>query len=91
MSYFVYILTNHTNTVLYTGVTNDIERRLEEHKKENKNSFTFRYRLYKMIYCEEFGHIDEAISAEKKIKGWTRKKKIDLIKSVNPLFDDLSK
>ncbi|MBI2338724.1 GIY-YIG nuclease family protein [Candidatus Daviesbacteria bacterium] len=90
MSYFVYILTNKSNT-LYTGVTNNLERRMWEHKNKLIPGFTSLYNLNKLIYFEEFGRIEDAISAEKKIKGWTRKKKIALIKTINPKFKDLSK
>lgn len=90
MSYFVYILTNKSNT-LYTGVTNNLPRRLREHINKLIPGFTAKYNLNKLIYIAEFNQIEEAISAEKKIKGWTRKKKMNLIKSINPEFKDLSK
>jgi len=88
MPYFVYILTNKSNT-LYTGVTNNIERRIAEHKLKLVSSFTDRYNIDKLIYFAEFNRIEEAIISEKKIKGWTRKKKIALIKTTNPEFKDL--
>lgn len=89
MSYYVYIATNKSFT-LYVGVTNNIERRAFEHEmKANPNSFTAKYNINKLIFAEEFKYIDQAISAEKKVKGWTRKKKIGLIKAVNPDFKNL--
>lgn len=89
MAYFVYILTNKSNT-LYTGVTNSLERRVWEHKLKLVPRFTTKYNLDKLIYCQEFQRVEDAIAAEKKIKGWSRKKKIDLIKIINPTFVDLS-
>ncbi len=90
MSYYVYILTNKSNT-LYIGVTNNLERRLQEHADKLVPGFTAKYHLDKLIYFAEFERIEEAITAEKKIKGWTRKKKMALIKSINPEFKDLLK
>ena len=82
--YFVYIATNQRNTVLYTGVTNNLERRMSEHKSGLiKSSFSKRYRLYKLIWFEEFSSPQEAILAEKKIKGWKREKKLTMIKMTN--------
>lgn len=89
MSYFVYILTNKSNT-LYVGVTNDLNRRLYEHKNKLIPGFTQKYNLDKLVYFNEFNRIEEAIGAEKKIKSWTRKKKMELIKTINPTFKDLS-
>ncbi len=88
MSYFIYILTNKSNT-LYVGVTNDLERRVNEHSFKAMTSFTSKYNLNKLVYYQEFSNINDAIYAEKKIKGWTRKKKITLIKTINPEFKDL--
>lgn len=89
MAYYVYILTNKSNT-LYTGVTNNLERRLFEHKNKIISGFTTKYKLDRLAYYCEFNRIEDAIGAEKKIKGWTRRKKIELIKSINPRFEDLS-
>jgi len=84
-NYFVYILTNKNKTVLYIGVTNDIIKRLYEHKNSlNKKSFTKRYNVFYLIYFERFENINDAIDREKEIKGWKRKKKEDLINSINP-------
>ena len=85
--YYVYILTNKSNT-LYVGVTNNLERRIFEHTTKT-NHFTSKYNINKLIYFQEFDQILDAINAEKKIKGWTRKKKIALIKTINPEFKDL--
>jgi len=87
--YFVYILTNKSSN-LYVGVTNNLERRISEHSFKAISSFTSKYKLNKLIYYQEFSAINEAIAAEKKIKGWTRRKKMDLIKTINPEFKDLS-
>lgn len=90
MEWYVYIITNHHNTVLYAGITNNLERRIQEHKKGRiKSSFSKKYRLYKLLWFEEFNSPDEAIEAEKKIKGWNRKKKLTLIKQNNPKFKNL--
>jgi len=89
--YYIYIATNQRNTVFYTGVTNNLSRRMFEHQsKMSDKSFTKRYNVEKIVYCEEFDSPMVAITAEKKIKGWVRAKKIELIKSVNPEFRDLS-
>lgn len=90
MSYFTYILTNKNNSVLYTGVTNDIERRLYEHKNDIFEGFSKKYQTHKLIYLEIFNSPEEAISNEKRIKGWTRKRKIGLINIHNPTWRDLS-
>lgn len=88
-SYYVYILGNNRGTI-YTGVTNDIYRRIEEHKNKRQKSFTQKYQIDRLLYVEEFSNVHEAIEAEKVIKGWVRKKKLDLIRSMNPKFEDLS-
>ncbi len=87
MPYYVYILTNKSNT-LYVGSTNNLARRLREHRTK-KNHFAIKYNINKLIYYQEFNLALDAISTEKKIKGWTRKKKIALIKTINPEFKDL--
>jgi putative endonuclease len=89
MEYFVYIMTNHSRT-LYTGVTNDLERRVIEHRTGNDNGFTTRYRMDQLIYFERFTNVNEAIAWEKRIKGWTRAKKIALIEEMNPGWYDLA-
>ncbi|MDP4009413.1 MAG: GIY-YIG nuclease family protein [Candidatus Shapirobacteria bacterium] len=88
--YFVYILTNYKNSILYIGITNSLERRVFEHKNHlNPDSFTAKYRLYKLIWFQEFEDVRDAILVEKKIKGWNRNKKINLIKEMNINFIDL--
>ena len=90
--YYVYILTNSTNKVLYTGITNNLERRLEEHKSKVKpNSFTSKYNVHKLVYYEHTTDVESAISREKQIKGGARAKKIALIEKANPIWKDLSK
>lgn len=83
--FYVYILTNKNKTVLYTGVTNDIRRRLKEHReKKNPKSFTARYNVEFLIYYEHFGWIQLAIAREKEIKDLRRELKLDLIRNFNP-------
>ena len=90
-TYYVYILTNKTNSVLYTGVTNDLIRRLYEHKsKTDKKSFTVKYNVTKLVYFETTNSIESAIFREKQIKAGSRQKKIDLINSFNPSWKELS-
>lgn len=87
-NYFVYTLTNYQKNVLYTGVTNDIERRFFEHKeRKNSNSFTSKYKCFYLLYYERFQHIDHAIEREKEIKGWKRIKKEKLINELNPSWN----
>jgi putative endonuclease len=86
---FVYIMTNKSGT-LYTGVTNNLERRIYEHKHHLVKGFTNKYNIDKLVYFEETSDINAAISREKQIKGWLRKKKIALIESMNPGWKDLS-
>jgi len=87
--YYVYIMTNKLNTVLYTGVTNDLVRRVYEHKEKLIDGFTKRYKLTKLVYYEVFADIENAIQREKRIKGILRRKKIRLIESVNKGWQDL--
>lgn len=88
---WVYILTNHTNNVLYTGVTNDIMRRTYEHRSKCVNGFAEKYNAYKLVYAEETNSAEEAIAQEKQIKSWSRKKKLALIETLNPNWVDLAK
>jgi putative endonuclease len=91
MKGFIYILTNDNNSVLYTGVTSNLKDRLIQHKnKKHSNSFTARYNLRKLVYYERLQTIGEAIKREKQIKGGSRRKKLDLINSMNPEWNDLS-
>ena len=87
--YYVYIMTNRSKT-LYTGVTNDIERRVYEQKQKLVDGFTKRYNLTMLVYYERTNDVRSAIRREKQIKGWLRSKKIALIESMNPLWRDLS-
>jgi len=87
--YFVYIMTNKYNTVLYTGVTNNLMRRVWEHKEGSGSIFTCRYRVTKLVYYEGYENINLAIAREKQIKGGSRQKKIDLINDLNPKWNDL--
>ena len=90
-TYFVYILTNKYNTVLYTGITNDLERRVNEHKRKTNNGFTSQYNVNKLVYFEQTSDVLSAIAREKQIKSWSRKKKNELIESKNPEWNDLFK
>jgi putative endonuclease len=83
-------MTNKSGT-LYTGLTNNLERRVFEHKNHLEEGFTKKYKITKLIYFEETNDIKVAISREKQIKGWKREKKIALIESINPDWQDLSK
>ena len=88
---FVYILSNRTNTTIYTGVTNDLGRRLDEHRRHiDPKSFTARYDVTKLVYFEQHFDIYSAIEREKQIKGWNRKRKNELVRSMNPKWEDLS-
>lgn len=88
--YYVYILTNWSNKVLYTGVTNNLERRMYEHKNKLIPGFTEKYNVNKLVYFDSTNDVKNAIAREKQIKGWTRQKKIHLIESMNPQWKDLS-
>ena len=85
MNYYVYILTNKNKNVLYTGMTNDLIRRVYEHKQHfDKNSFTSKYNVTNLVYFEETTDVNAAIEREKQIKSWSRMKKFFLIKEKNP-------
>lgn len=88
--YYVYIMTNKIHTVLYTGVTSHMWKRVMQHKKKEIKGFTSRYNINKLVYYEEYQYIDDAIKREKQIKSGSRKKKIILIESINPQWFDLS-
>jgi putative endonuclease len=87
--YCVYIMTNAHNTVLYTGVTNNLARRVYEHKNGLGGVFTKKYNIVKLVYYEITDHVHTAIAREKQIKGGSRKKKMDLINGMNPNWKDL--
>lgn len=89
--FYIYILTNKSGT-LYTGVSKNADARQGQHEnKINRNSFTAKYNIHKLIYYEEHQYIENAILREKQIKNWNRKKKLDLIKTINPKFEYLLK
>ncbi len=87
--YCVYIMTNADNTVLYTGVTNELQRRVLDHRSGKGSGFTKKYNITKLVYFESGDDINLAIAREKQIKVGSRKKKIDLIESINPEWKDL--
>jgi putative endonuclease len=87
--YFIYILTNKNNTVLYTGVTNNLHRRLYEHREKLLPGFTKKYNVAKLVYYEMFDNIENAILREKQIKGGSREKKMALVNQMNPEWNDL--
>ena len=92
MTYYVYILANATNTAIYTGVTNDLFRRLEEHQSHaDPNSYTAKYNVTKLVYFETTNDVHAALAREKQIKGWNRKRKNALVESKNPHWEDLLK
>jgi len=86
---YVYLLANKHNNVLYTGVTNDLMRRVYEHKSKLVAGFTQKYNVDRLVYYEVCSDIVTAIEREKQIKGWSRKKKDDLVNALNPSWDDL--
>lgn len=86
-TYYIYIITNKTKTVLYTGVTNNLKIRLQQHQDNiilNNPTFASRYQVHFLLYYEKFTWIQEAIAREKEIKAWRKEKKLDLIKTINP-------
>lgn len=92
-TYYIYIITNKSKTVFYTGVTNNLRIRLSQHKEKitsNSKNFTSKYNVEFLLYYEKFTWIQEAIIREKEIKGWTRDKKLELIKTINPDLDFLN-
>ena len=89
-TYYVYIMSNTSDTTVYIGVTNDIQRRVSEHKSGLIPGFTQKYNCTKLVYFEEYSDINQAIEREKKLKKWRREKKDWLIKTLNPEFKDLA-
>jgi len=87
--FYIYIMTNKNNTVLYTGITNDLKRRAYEHKEKLVEGFTKKYNIAKLVYYEVFRDVESAILREKQIKGGSRAKKIELIRSMNIEWRDL--
>ena len=88
-TYYVYIMSSKSGT-LYTGMTSDLENRVYQHKNKHVKGFTKRYDVNRLVYFEETGDVDSAIAKEKQIKSWRRSKKVELIKSMNPTWKDLS-
>jgi putative endonuclease len=91
MPFYVYITTTRSNTVLYTGVTRDLQRRMAEHQLKLKDGFTKRYHVHKLVYYEVFDDPVNAVAREKQIKAGSRQKKIDLIRGMNPKWEDLTR
>ena len=89
MAYYVYILASRTKT-LYVGVTNNMERRAWEHRTGYIDGFTKKYNIHQLVYYEDYESIRDAISREKQIKAWRREKKVALVESLNPEWDDLA-
>lgn len=89
LMYCVYILTNKIHTVLYTGVTNDLVRRIYQHKNHSVDGFTKRYNVDRLVYFEQLDDPTSAIAREKQIKAGSRKKKLNLIAKMNPTWEDL--
>jgi putative endonuclease len=88
--YYVYLMASFRQT-LYVGVTNNLERRVYEHKTKNHpQSFTARYNIDRLVYCETFSDIRDALACEKQIKSWRRSKKVALIEAENPRWKDIS-
>ena len=90
MEYYVYIMSNHLNTVIYTGVTRDLVRRVYEHKHHaDPDAFTAKYDVTKLVYFESTSDVNAALEREKQIKGWNRKRKNKLVESKNPAWTEL--
>ena len=90
MDYYVYILTNWNNKVMYIGVTNDLERRVYEHKHKLVDGFTKKYNVSKLVYFETTTDVYAAISREKQLKNWSRKKKNQLVEKINPDWNEIA-
>ena len=90
MNYYIYILSTWDNKTIYIGVTNNLHRRIQEHKSKAIEGFTKRYNLKKLVYFEKFTDVEQAIKREKELKGWLRAKKNKLIENINPNWLDLS-
>ncbi len=89
-SYFVYILASKRNGTLYIGMTNNLKRRLDEHKTGSVEGFTKRYNIHMLVYCEEVDTAEAAIAREKQLKNWRRAWKLALIEKENPEWHDIS-
>ena len=89
-TYWVYIMSNVNNTVMYTGGTSNLSKRVGQHRSKDGSSFTSKYNITKLVFHESFDRVYDAIAAEKKIKGGSHGRKVRLIESINPDWDDLS-
>ena len=89
-NFWVYIVTNVHDSVLYIGMTNDLARRVSEHRSGEIAGFTLAYRCRKLIYYEHYGHVEDAIARETQLKKWSRSKKVALIATTNPRWEDLA-
>lgn len=90
-SYWVYVMSNKSRSSLYIGVTSDLKKRIWEHRHHiHEDSFTAKYNICELLYFEESSEIEDSIAREKQLKGWTRKKKLDLIRKKNPALEDLA-
>jgi putative endonuclease len=90
-AYFVYMITNRSRVVLYTGITSGLERRLWFHGNTSRDSFAKRYKVDRLVYYETYYDVRDAIAREKEIKKWRREKKNDLVRKLNPKWEDLGK
>ncbi len=88
--YYVYLLTSQNNRVMYVGITNDLKRRVYEHKNKLLKGFTEKYNINKLVYYEQTNDVITALNREKEIKKWRREKKNNLVERINPNWDDLS-
>jgi len=88
-SYFVYMLASQRNGTLYIGVTNDLSRRVYEHKRKQVRGFTSRYKVHVLVWYESYGDVNDAIAREKQLKKWERRWKLELIETLNPTWKDL--
>mgnify|MGYP003240616647 CR=1 FL=1 len=89
--YYIYILSNYSNSTIYIGVTNNLVKRLYQHQNKLIDGFTSKYNINKLVYYEIYQNIDYAINREKQLKGWSRAKKNALIETLNPTWKDLGK
>jgi putative endonuclease len=88
--YWVYILVSRSLSVMYIGVTNDLGRRVEEHRLGKGSEFVKKYKVTKLVYAEEYEQVEEAIAREKQLKGWKRIRKNELVRAANPKWEELS-
>jgi len=86
--FWVYILSNRSH-ILYIGMTNNLRKRVHDHRKQTLGTFTTRYKITRLVYCEQFQYVDNAIAREKELKKWTRAQKIALIEAANPTWEEL--